>query len=756
MSPVSREDILQDLEGITEALDFYRGVVSLDSFKAADKVIERYGRGVLTFYDDMVDSDAIIAGLMDTRISQVVSLEWDVVPYSVEPRDTDIAEFVKEWMSNYEGFDDFLNNQLGGGLRNGFSVTLVNWELTEGKYLPESTISYCPDYFRFAPDRTLRVITPNSGWQGEPVPDYRFLILTYNPRYSNPYGVSPLRSVYWMWWFKHHGIKWWLQAAERGAVVTPVGKYERGSSDEEINKLEYACKNFLGNKYIITEKDNEITFPAIKADPTLTKTLIDMLDNDIRYRIEGSYLASGTSGTGSRALGEIHAQARQARLEQDAKTLQQTVNKLVKWIVEINFGITDYPLWVMDYEQAEDTEPLRRSMETMVQLGGRISAKRALELLRLPQADEDEDILTTESERRERITGMGGDDVENPDETAEQAEEPEPAQDADEAEEADVVIEKILKGTIRRRRRVSKCLTPERRVNNAERMDNLVSGALVAGMGEYNQIVQHLLSWLNNFKDLGEAADYADIYEPDMSSLTEHLMDSNFYSYLWGFSAIWENVEREGLISRKLGNTLALGDEWIPVKPEEAIERFRGRVPITRPQFDRLSDAMRTRSVTAAGMTRETIKQALKPSLISALDQGFTLETFTRKVGGKGGRFLNDFHAETVFRTNINSAYNQGHQDGFMDDSLSAIFPGVQYYALMDDRTTDICAERHGLIFTRESASSGNIAPPLHYNCRSTLLAVDIDQYNQGDVIPEGHIFAVPPMEGFGAYSRII
>jgi uncharacterized protein with gpF-like domain len=88
--------------------------------------------------------------------------------------------------------------------------------------------------------------------------------------------------------------------------------------------------------------------------------------------------------------------------------------------------------------------------------------------------------------------------------------------------------------------------------------------------------------------------------------------------------------------------------------------------------------------------------------------------------------------------------------EGLYDRRVEKVIPGFEFVAIMDDRTTEICAERNGVVFTREQLDTGfDIIPPLHYNCRSTLVGVFDDEYAG----PSEKELKAPVMEGFGGWE---
>ncbi len=77
---------------------------------------------------------------------------------------------------------------------------------------------------------------------------------------------------------------------------------------------------------------------------------------------------------------------------------------------------------------------------------------------------------------------------------------------------------------------------------------------------------------------------------------------------------------------------------------------------------------------------------------------------------------------ENIARTETASAYNAGRLATFRD---SRFVVAVQFSAIIDDRTTEICKARDGRILLLSDPALDANTPPLHYQCRSTLVPVD-------------------------------
>jgi SPP1 gp7 family putative phage head morphogenesis protein len=64
---------------------------------------------------------------------------------------------------------------------------------------------------------------------------------------------------------------------------------------------------------------------------------------------------------------------------------------------------------------------------------------------------------------------------------------------------------------------------------------------------------------------------------------------------------------------------------------------------------------------------------------------------------------------------------NQGHKKGYED---SGVVEKYEFLAAIDSRTSKLCRNQDGKVYKLKSAVVGKNYPPLHPNCRSTVIPV--------------------------------
>jgi SPP1 gp7 family putative phage head morphogenesis protein len=178
-----------------------------------------------------------------------------------------------------------------------------------------------------------------------------------------------------------------------------------------------------------------------------------------------------------------------------------------------------------------------------------------------------------------------------------------------------------------------------------------------------------------------------------------------------------------------------------PDRYAEAIAWFRNRVPMTDEEFAALDVAERQKAFTVAGVTQARPIQEIFNAIDRAIADGTTLDDFKDEVGAQleeswGGP--DPSRVETVFRTNTMSAYNGARSAIFSDPVVREARPYLQFHAVEDSRTSDICEALDGKVLPADDPFWQRHTPPLHHNAvtSETPIATDAGLIPAGLVRP--------------------
>lgn len=130
-------------------------------------------------------------------------------------------------------------------------------------------------------------------------------------------------------------------------------------------------------------------------------------------------------------------------------------------------------------------------------------------------------------------------------------------------------------------------------------------------------------------------------------------------------------------------------------------------------------EAVLNRAVQIAGsFSTDTINQFKADMIASIIPQDGGDPISRKELRQRLVKTLNvsESRAEAIARTETTAAYNTSRISTYKESELVT---HVRFIAISDDRTTDICRSRNGLVIPIEE--SGDYSPPLHVNCRSVL-----------------------------------
>lgn len=169
---------------------------------------------------------------------------------------------------------------------------------------------------------------------------------------------------------------------------------------------------------------------------------------------------------------------------------------------------------------------------------------------------------------------------------------------------------------------------------------------------------------------------------------------------------------------------------------DEAVDWFRDRIPIPDDEFDQLVNASHDQSFTIAGVAQLDVVNDVWDAIETALTTGSTLDDFKESVGElleqswSGTVDDPSFRMETIFRTNVQSAYGAGRYTQMKDPAVAKTRPYWMFDAIVDKDTSKICQAcgQPPTVLPSDDPWWSTHYPPLHFNCRSLVTTLTEDQ----------------------------
>ncbi len=193
-----------------------------------------------------------------------------------------------------------------------------------------------------------------------------------------------------------------------------------------------------------------------------------------------------------------------------------------------------------------------------------------------------------------------------------------------------------------------------------------------------------------------------------------------------------------------------------PIPFEEAIEFLQARVPMKKNEWLDLEPKLRFRAFTVANLAEIDHIEITKRHLLKALENG---ESFVETWNGIKDKFVKDGkkilpgYFETVYRTNIQTAYSAGRLIQYKNHEP----PAWELLFIEDERTSDTCKSLLSRIGNGNALPSTHSFwktvgfPPYHFNCRTSFRAVYNYELNEGNIkLIENENIRFKPDTGFG------
>ncbi|WP_127488457.1 phage portal protein family protein [Paenibacillus ehimensis] len=678
----------------------------MKSLPNPDIILKKTGKSAEIFEE--MKTDAHVWAELTKRKSGVLSKDWDVLPASDDRRDLEIAAFVKETFERLN-FDQDMRQMLDAVFA-GRNIHELIWTEREGRWTIANMKDRPIEYFTFDIDGNLRFLRSPADIEGEPVPPGKFLAVVHESGDDhNPYGVALATKCFWAWQFKKHGFKFWAIFMEKYGMPTAIGKYQPGASQADQDRLLDALVSLVQDAAVAIPANSSVEFKeAGDAKGDAHEAFLRFCNAEISKAILGQTLTTELPSGGSYAASKTHEGVKDEIIEADAKMLMSAINTdLIPYLVAFNFGEVDsYPYFHIDFEPEEVHKEWVERDEKLVSMGVPISVDYFYEKYNIPRPGKN-DVLVKKAEvapsplfseqnvsRKARKTHDHDRELHVVQFTAEED---------DQQERADQL--QLLFA-----RSVDESLLIVRRMWN------------------------HLVDQVRRWKDFG-AADVARL-QPDreaIADLADLMNRTSIVAYAMGEYAAhldFLKAEREGTPSfANDDDELAYKTIAKPVKFEEAIRYFSQLMPINMEQYRKLSDELRAKYFTLAGVQSQDMVRAIHEALLASLEQGTTFEDFLKAVDEKAAALgiseLDPWHMETVFRNQIQTAYETGQYEKLQQPEMADMFPYYRYSAVLDSGTRASHRAMNGFVASRDDPIWNEWWPPNGHRCRCGVIAIN-------------------------------
>lgn len=349
----------------------------------------------LELAEEMEEKDLHYLSVLGTRKRAVSQLPIDVDAASDSPEDEADAQLVRDWLKR-----DTLETELFDVLDavgKGYSVTEIIWKFTSKAWLPERLKWRDPRWFRFdrvnGEDLLLRTNGPP-----EPLAGFKYITHVHPAKSGLPIRGGLARAATWSYLFKNYSMKDWVTFLDAYGMPLRVGKYENGTTEENIRLLMRALSMLGSDAAAAFPKSMEVEFIDRKGGESgdLFEKLLIYLDQQVSKAVLGQTATTDAvaGGLGS-GQSNVHNEVRKDIEDADAKLLAATLNRdLVIPIVMLNRGHRErYPRLRIGRPEVVDIKSFLETIDAAVKHGIPVGVATFRQRTGLPEPKPGEELL---------------------------------------------------------------------------------------------------------------------------------------------------------------------------------------------------------------------------------------------------------------------------------------------------------------------------------------------------------------------------
>lgn len=362
-----KQTIRSEIATRQSSYDFYG---MLNYLPNPDPILKKMGKDIKVYRE--ITTDAHMIACIGSRKAGTQGRDWGIDRGKAKSTHAKTIQSIFKDLDMHRIIGEILDSPLYG-----FSPLEVLWRKSPNGYiLPGDVLGKPPEWFLFSHDNEL-LFRSKSKVMGELLPPKKFLLAVHQWSYNNPYGAALLSSCFWPVTFKKGGLKFWVMFTEKYGMPFIIAKQPRGLGDDETNKTLQMLDDMIQDAIAVIPEDTTLDFQTPDsngASSNIYKDLIDVSEAQMSKALLGQTLTTQQGDSGSYGLGKVHMQVREDLINSDVKIVENTMNTLIDWICEFNFGDVERPVFSMWREEDVD-DVLAKRDETLTKTGVKFTKK---------------------------------------------------------------------------------------------------------------------------------------------------------------------------------------------------------------------------------------------------------------------------------------------------------------------------------------------------------------------------------------------
>ncbi|MEA2064479.1 MAG: DUF935 family protein [Gemmatimonadota bacterium] len=317
---------------------------------------EHSGEG-LKLYSEMLRKDAQLAMCFRQRALSVMSQGWRIIPGGKTREDLECAAWVREVLDEAEHFH-ISRTCFFKGISHGLAPSEIIFSRRADRTIGIKAFrSRDPERFGFDEEGNL-VLVGLTGTSRKRMPAEKFVLNTWGSD-ETPYGQGLLQQLYPLWFFKNNAIKELVRFIEKFGAPHLWANYPSGTPSAEQDALIEVLKAMQGNSVGIGPEGTELKVTEIARQGVIEAfrfIIEEYVDRQYAKAVLGQTLST-ESQSGTYALARFQGKSMQHILEDDSLWQQEQMDRVIRTLIDINFGPlpgSKYPRFRIPYTDEKD------------------------------------------------------------------------------------------------------------------------------------------------------------------------------------------------------------------------------------------------------------------------------------------------------------------------------------------------------------------------------------------------------------------
>lgn len=323
-------------------------------------------RNQVALFDDLIENDGHLRSLFDQRRQAVAGKDW-VVQASDGESNSQLAASVLNRVLGDQNLIGTYEHLLSFN-KYGYAAAEIVWtvRVIEGRtwIVPSEFIAVPANRFLLAGEE-LRLVTDANKRPGEPLLPGKWITLTRNDVTLARAGL--MRTGAWYAMGKRYGFRDWMLYSEKFGIPLILAKYSREADDDSVKHVAAEVVRQAGGDggaVVPNDIDVQIVEAGRSSDNAAAHGgLIAHCNTELSKLVNGSTLSNDTSGSGgssSYALGDVHNSVRWDNVTYDAGRIQEAMRTQV-FAAFMRFNSLTAPTPRLAIQVVRDQSPAQRT-----------------------------------------------------------------------------------------------------------------------------------------------------------------------------------------------------------------------------------------------------------------------------------------------------------------------------------------------------------------------------------------------------------